>query len=318
MENKSKKGLKILGVGAIATVSLLSLAGCSISDTEKADMMEGLKNANTFMEESIKKLTEQNNLLDEQNEILTEQNLGLQECINTLNSVTKEEAYNKFKLAVAKYRADYNGVRSNLKVTTTMKYDGSTARGEVGFYRSSENGYVTYVNYVGESGKEEGDSDYTLTYMSGDKVYCFTKSNEHAQREELDQSTSEDDTSGLLRYNFLIDFTLTEDDIVSVEILENGNYLITMLDGVDEGTNLEGEGKQTLIYEYEITPDCKFVKTRGVYVSEEYTEDGKFNIEYVRDVECKYQYGVITEEYINSLIAESEASVETPTDDTTE
>ena len=94
MKEKNKKFMKALGVGAVAALGLFTFTGCSLSDSEKAKLMNELDNATEYMEETIDQLKEQNKKLKEQNEILKQQNEtakgGLEES-KTTNSTLLEQ-----------------------------------------------------------------------------------------------------------------------------------------------------------------------------------------------------------------------------------
>lgn len=294
MENKNKKVLKILGVGAIASVSLLSLAGCSISDAEKADMMQGLKNANSFMEETINQLRDQNE--------------NLEDCINTIRSSTaQEEAYNRFSLAVAKFKADFDGVRSNVKANVSMSYGDDVANGTIILYRSSNNGYINMSEHSMESNGVVSGSTTMMYYENDNKVWLYNNDGTNATKEELTDASSEavTDLSTMLYGAFMVDEDITKEDIKFVEILDNGNYVISVVK-TSSGTDSETNKYEIMaVSEYEITPDCKFVKVKVKMSNSVYTNNGeysKFTDIQFQSGEVTIEYGVVEESYINSLI----------------
>lgn len=321
---KKNKFFKALGVGAVATLGLFTMAGCSLSDSEKADVMEGLENANTYMEETIdllkeqnRKLNEQNQELNEQNQILREQNESLENYLDEFKQenakITTEDAFNKLMIAKAKLETNNNGIRNNLRVICVATDGVFTQNQIVELYKTENNGYVSNVVL---------DDDFSgfssnLCYEDGDNVYEYIVDKDlegnfvkYTKEVRADFLSSESGSGLIYLMTPMFLDKLSAENIYSVEILENGNYKISAI--VESEFEEEGEdyyyNKQTYLLEYEITSDYKlismninqFVKTteeveNGLVEEHSFTTSGSVRID----------YNTITEEYINELLQEA-------------
>ena len=286
--------------------------------------MEGLKNANSYMEKTIdllkeqnRKLNEQNQELNEQNQILREQNESLENYLDEFKQenakITAKEAYKKLMLAKAKLETNNNGIRNNLRAITVSTQGVFTQNQIVELFKTKNNGYVSNV---------VSDDDYrgfssNLCYEDGDNVYEYIVKKDvdgnfvDYTKEVRSGFTSSESGSGLASFMSPMFFDkLSVENIYSVEIIENGNYKISAIVELEFGG--EGEdyysNKQTYLLEYEITSDDKFISMNinqfikttqevenGLVEERSFTVSGSMRIE----------YNAIAEDYINELLEEA-------------
>ena len=319
---KKNKIFKALGVGAVATLGLFTFAGCSLSDTEKADVMKGLENANTYMEETIdllrdqnRKLNEQNQELNEQNSILRDQNESLEIYLDEFQKenakITAEEAWNIMLMAENKFLINYNGIRNNIKIIS--QYANGSERGEMicEYYQSRNNGYVS--NLI------EKYTDHNvglLTYEHNNQVYGYEKdmddSLDYKKRvlDNYDSSETYAMSGKILRSeNVLFDTSyLSSSNILSVEILENGNYNIIIAFAEESGST-----EYNYLLQYEITKDYDFVRfVHNCYSLKEGDSNQKSGEK--SSVLVTFEYNILTEEYIESMVQEAINKSETSQD----
>ncbi len=381
MKEKNKKFIKTLGVGAVATLGLFTMVGCSVSDEEKADMMEGLENANTFMEETIdllkeqnRKLNEQNQELNEQNQLLRDQNetasnnLGESEKTNTTLTayleelkkqvkaledslateqeendilqnyleelqkenvkITAEEAISKVLAAHAKLQTNLNGIRNNIRIICKTEWSNDPNGSNIIYenYQTENNGYITRETFT------TAFYDYTTMYYN-DNNNVYSYKNDH-QDNSVEKKKYEDGTSleSFIGFPRIINSWKTNDltakDVVSVEILENGNYKIGVWIAEQIGsrepseTGYSYEYRSTLMF-FEITPDDILVgytmdgmMETDIYEKDEEgntvkDEDGVSTSRYVVTID----YDAFTEQEINALLQEAINAAETPDED---
>ena len=311
MKEKNKKIIKTLGVGAVATLGLFTMVGCSLSDSEKADLMKGLENANTYMEETI-------DLLEEQNKELKDQNNNLESYLEALQQenakITTEEAYNKLMIAKVKLETNNKGIGNNLRVICVAT-DGKIVQNQiVELYKTENNGYISNLIFDDYRGFSSN-----LCYEDDDVVYEYIKELDaegnfvkYTKNVRTDFVSSE--SGGGLTYAmeslFLDD--LSEESIYSVEILENSNYKISAI--IESEIKQEDENfyynKQTFFLEYELTYDHKFVSMNiSQYVKTEEVGNGSAETK-ISTVSGSlfFEYGVVTENYINALLDEAKAA----------
>ena len=312
MKEKNKKIFKALGVGAVATLGLFTMAGCSLSDTEKADVMEGLENANTYMEETI-------DLLKEQNKQLNEQNNKLEDYINEIQQenakITSEEAYNKLMMAKAKFETNYQGIRDNFRIIQTYdEYPDDISIIE--YYKTNDNGYVSidHSEYV-ENGGPNGEIKYVrdkLIYENDGKTYQYTKRKENENSSYSKVMIIDDEMSETLSgvdyiMSRLCFELLSEKNIKSIEILENGNSKITVI-AEDEREDDNEVNKDIYYIEYELTSDNKIVSVsiNLLEVNSIISDGDQIVYEIDGSSGCiKLEYGAITEERVNEFLQEA-------------
>jgi len=204
--------LKLLMIAIFSFVCVFSFTGCSLSMSDK-DVLNTLKEQNIVLQN-------QNDLLKEQNDLLKEQ-----------NKTTKKDILEIYNNARYNLINNTNGILNNF----TQVYDiFSQEMFEEGddlsvenrsFYLTEDNTLVYLV---------EVNDNYTLYYESEDKVYKY------------DSKTKEkslcNDYNSVLCVEPLIfiapaflDFsnldklmTITEEEILSFEYLENGNLKINI------------------------------------------------------------------------------------------
>lgn len=226
-------------------------------------------------------------------------------------STAQEEAYNKFSLAVAKFKADFDGVRSNVKANVSVYQGDSQSKDEerkftstVILYRSKDNEYVKFNETVDGFYTEDKETD--LSYESNGKVWRYRVYNGSSSRSELNNVTSSEIVMDRVFADDLrIGVNIRKEEIISVEILDNGNYVIYVSSNHKEEENTETQTpgmEGTVIMAYEITPDCKFVKVSQKGILIDYKNNEPVGTR-CQTVVTTFEYGVVEESYINSLIA---------------
>lgn len=144
---KKNKIFKALGVGALATIGLFTVTGCSLSDSEKTKIMSGINNANDYMEKHIDVLKDQNyklaqqiEELKKQNELLSQQNktssddLTESKLTNTTLTAYLEELKKQIAVLKSSLEAEQNEndilqdyleelQQENAKITTDEAYN---------------------------------------------------------------------------------------------------------------------------------------------------------------------------------------------------
>jgi len=311
MKNKI---FKALGVGAVATLGLFTFTGCSLSDSEKAKLMNELDNATEYMEETIDQLKEQNKKLKEQNQTAKleleeskKENDILQNYLEELQNenakITAKEAFNKLLIAEYKLNTNYEGIRNNLKIIGTENNDNNNWYAEYvkTFYQSESNGFI-----YNEKECYENHNVELLVYEYDEKVYGYEKDLEDS--DDYSKAIFENYASSetyALRSLGVVDGELSVHDIKSVEILENGNYKITFIFTRNDVISGEYISDIDEIIEYEITRDCEFVEATLISMGRKSKEQGSGYDCEKRISTIRFEYGVITEDYINGLLQEA-------------
>lgn len=272
-----KKGIfKALGIGALACLGMATFTGCSLdlSQSQMDKLMYTVENADTFMEESLDLLNKQNANLD------------------------LDEAFRLFNLAKARYLLNDDGMRDNLKLTINICLDdGTTNNGVLKFFKTED------CDVCLSEGTSVTESRKALTYVDSDDVYIYRKDSSGYSK-----TLVEEDVSGIEYYwnTTMCPFTLLEagkDDIIKCELLDNGNYKITLLIEAIHETDTRTY-RYYQLYELELTSDATVVS--------EYMQEGKCDgegtlIEKVSGT-VTYEYGVVTESDIADLLAEAKAA----------
>lgn len=303
--NKNKI-FKALGVGALATLGLFTFTGCSLGENN-ADVINELKKSNLQMEETIDLLRDQNNKLNEQNN-------QLEDYINEFKQenakITNEQAFDKIKLAKAKLETNFNGVRNNLRLTTIVSSNKTNDEGIFLYesYKTENNGFV--INFQQEIENEQYQS--LFTYEHDGKVYSYDKTgisattNNYTKEILTRYETSEAASMIENLFNQFIDFEETADKVKSVEILENGNYAVTMVNEVVKENTESNYVTETFVVVYEITPKNQ-IKSMSVYMYnfQDLGTDEKTTSLYNGAYKMEFEYGVISENYINNLLQEA-------------
>lgn len=325
MKEKNKKILKTLGVGAVATLGVFAMTGCSISDDEKTKLMDSLENANTYMEKTI-------NLLQNQNEELKDQNEKLEDYITEIKNenakITNEEAWNKVKLAVAQFKTNYNGVRDNLRIETDNYKVGNAEYQKVmqEFYTTESGEYVSFFEMT-NTVTDIIDYGSELNYKDDGKIYRYTVDNDGVTVEKektiVDIHHSVESASSveyqLRSFIFFYEECLSADNVVSVEVLENGNYKITLsfvkIQQSEENEPDEYYDEQHYILQYEINTENNFEFCKINFSWDESSKDSQGNEDFdfnTIKVETKFDYNVVTKEHIEELLIEAKAAELTP------
>ena len=224
-----------------------------------------LQDKNDLLEEELEETKAnneiQNSILQEKNDLLEKQ-LEEERANNKLQNaeLLKKEAKEKLLLAYTKYKLNFNGVRNNL--TITAEAYGQTAYAKyyvfadgksIELQQMNSDGFIYYdddmltylVMYDLED--ENGPTPTSKEILASGSLYDYHKSHVVSM---IGSFLVRDPEYAYSKYL---------DNIQSVEIKENGNYVVTCM--VDE-TNSSGT-YYCGIYCVEITPDGKFVEERG-------------------------------------------------------
>jgi len=112
--------------------------------------------------------------------------------------------------------------------------------------------------------------------------------------------------------NMLYLYSFTAENIVSVEIIENGNLKISVITNSTQGEEKEHDEdyylfENTHLLEYELTSDNKLI---GIEIKQKsrikQRHDGVYSYkEFALSMNCEVEYNTITEEYINQLLEEA-------------
>ena len=313
---KKNKIFKAFGVGALATLGLFAFTGCSLSDSDKADLMKGLDNANSFMQETIDQLKEQNRKLKEQNSGLKEQNDILKDYLEEIQNenakITAEEAFKTYEIAVARYLTNYKGVRNNIRFTCTSEYypnDSSV----VEYFKTEDNGYVSILEdrWVED---EEFNGIFQMFYEEDGSTFEYSKwlsaQNSSYGKEELSINPDSEEYSRF-RYALLQYFSedVNAKDVKSVVVKENGCLEICFVFNEQEensGIYLENE-ITTKFVTVEIDRDYKILSIEYNEIREgswSYN-DQEGNVVAQDEFFIQIEYNVIADDYINDLLAEA-------------
>lgn len=211
MKNKI---FKALGVGAVATLGLFTLAGCSFGGNN-ANIIKGLENANTHLEKTVDLLKEQNKLLKDQNKLLEDYILE-----NKGTIISSEEAWNKLTSSVTNWEINYNGVRDNVKITMSASQGNYTSVYEG--LKTEGNGYVVLNS-------NENNESTQLAYEHNNNVFVYEKDTNSYTKEQVSGHLTSESVSGISNF-FTMCFNLekmTYNDVTNVEVLNNGNCKIS-------------------------------------------------------------------------------------------
>lgn len=270
MKEKSKNILKGLGVGALACFGMLTFTGCSVDLTK--DQIDKLIYT---VESSDKFMQDALDLLEKENAKLN-----------------AEQAWNLYKLAKTKLFLNDNGVRDNFKATLNDV-------NSLCFYKTSNGDYVAF---------NAGGDVLNVTYEEDGKVYEYYKDERGVSKSELGDGEVEQYLYYDLPYCNYVD--VKEEDIVSCDILENGNYKITFLNTWSDDPESYA---QTNLIEIEISKEAKFIKERILICSQILDDDQ--NHEYYsfeEEMLVDYEYNVITDEDVSSYLLEAKNAEVTP------
>lgn len=270
-KSKKNKILKGLGIGALACLGVFTFAGCSIelSQDQIDKVMYTVDNADTFMDETLDLLNKQNAELDQ------------------------EEAWDLYKLAQAKFKLNVDGIRDNVKMTSRF--------GIIYLYDTASDGYVMISAY---------DEEYGVQFADNYNIYSFSSIDGNHSKKLLDIDNSGQGCEAYISWNNFSHSTMygvQEEDIVSCQKLDNGNYKITFLSEtlIDEEEN---NSVSTVLLVVEVSADARIISETSQYAMiGDYHNNGGISY-FDSPVTVVYEYGVVTEADIAEYLAEAKAA----------
>lgn len=274
MEEKNKTILKTLGVGAVATLGLFTMAGCSVklTDEQIEKVMYTVDNSDQFMKDTLNLLEKQNAQLD------------------------LDEAWNLYKLASTKFLLNEDGIRNNLKVVMTCfdEYSEVVDYSQVHNFYSHAGQDVFSVEFEGLG--------YNIVYndFDGDDELIYYYYNYDGDIHKGLQGNGIIEQYATVNINFSTLYGVTKEQIVSCEILENGNYKLTFVNERLEEQENEETIKYLSIFNLEISKDAKFISEKvstGLF-NEEGTMISSGVMEDAATAVIEYQYGEVDVEDI--------------------
>jgi len=276
MKEKTKKVIKTLGVGALLCAGAFTFAGCSLNAEDKA-LVENK------VAELQQQLAENNALLEEQNNLINQQLLV-------------DRAWGLIQTALAELLINIDGVRDNLVMEYTLAQETSIQV----FYKTSSGDYVfaqdNHVVYEDNSGM------YSYRYNDKDDLYEKVKLGDWNSMEVYF-------VEELNSFNFVGD--ATKENITSVEILNNGDYKITIV--YNRNKELEYTSQQVAtILELVISPDgkCSSIKKSNMDIQkwEGNDDEGDETSAWIyKDGMIEFKYGAVDVEEVLTKLEEAKA-----------
>lgn len=271
MKEKNKNIFKGLGVGALACFGMLTFTGCSVDLTE--DQVEKVM---MVVDQSDKFMSETLNLLQKQNAKLS-----------------KEEGWDLYKLAHAKFITNQNGIRNNLKITSQY-LEGDEL---VTYYYNDSNG----IDLILETGSELGGNDritFVVEEESTNKVYSYVQKGTEYEKALLGEGVVEN-------YYPVIAINIsfcTLENMTSCELLENGNYKLSFVQS-EQGEDPENNITYCNYTTYEITKEGMFISQNVVIAEIDNNTDGTINE--IFGGKMTYEYGIVQESDFADILAEA-------------
>lgn len=209
----------------------------------------------------------------------------------TNNKFNLEEAYKLFELAQISFSSNFNGVRDNLTLVKTIG-DKTTTE----YYWNVPMGDYFFVSLD----KVDDDTFATVIYRLNGKVYKYENDNGSKNKEEItDCETVNAYLTNSLHFDTLNGINLEKEHLLKSEVLENGNYNIIF------GIEATGSGDSKIIFQYEITPDAKFVSSSSNNFT--FYEDNGVKKVMSQVIKTTYTYGAVTEEIMSGHVSEAKS-----------
>jgi len=283
MKEKTKKIMAGLGIGLALVGGGFTMTGCTetpVTDDQVDKVFTALDNANKFMEDVISNLTNQNQVLVDQNEKL--ENI-IVEMENQNQDQLYEDMVKLYDHSVRRMRLNLDNVWDNMRVVVKVNENGEELGQTTEYY------------------KLENDTNVLLLKQSdADGVYDYCDSNETQEEKLINVGNGSSEIATLkvdfdyyaatwwtgLNNGIMIFFD--KEEITSVKVLENGNYLINVYKD-----NLFDLDNYKCIYNCELTSDGYLVKINMNMWGHNYEKSYYM---------WNFEYGVLTEAEVQANI----------------
>jgi len=197
-----KKFLKVFSLLWIICIGMFLFTGCadSLTEEQKEKVMTVVDNADVFMEDVLENLDKNNSKLG------------------------REESFKALRAILARLSLNVDDVWSNLEITMDADEFFEKSR----FFKSSDGNYICVNEYIDSEGDESTTVSYSDISSNLDPII-----NEYTKHGDGHITTDEryEHFVALLgnNINVIDSYGFSMDDVLSTDVLDNGNNYISML-----------------------------------------------------------------------------------------